>query len=266
MTTGRARLAAAALLAVVAALLAGCVSASQPRRTPPPGSGPAESGAAGPGAAGSGVAGEVSAGAAAWQIPPAELGTQRLFRVHYDGPQGEVGLRVTLWLADTERYRVSAADALGRAVWTLSIADGNGLWLDHRQESYCRFRGAIDLAAVPLSPFRFAALPALLLGRLPEPPAVPPTAGQREYRDADGKRWTFTEADGRVVAWTVWRGGEPAAWWNGRGDEAILSERRDQVQLRWRQVVREALPALPPEPELPASYVLACDGGGSSAR
>ncbi len=201
------------------------------------------------------------AGAGAWQIPAADLGSQRLFRLRYDGPEGEVGLRLTLWLAAPDRYRLSAADLFGRAVWSLSVEVDEGLWLDHRNSAYCRFAGTIELAAVPLSPFRFTALPALLLGRLPEPPAewLEPAG---EYLDDEGKRWTYQASNGRLLKWTVWQRGEPVAWWNGTGNEAILSQRGAGVQIRWREVVREPMARLPSPPPVPASYTSSCAGRG----
>lgn len=211
----------------------------------------------------------VAAGEEAWRIPRAALGSQRLFRLRYDGPDGEVGLRLTLRLAAANRYRLSANDLLGRAVWSLAVETEEGLWLDHRNHEYCRFTGAIELDALPLSPFRFTALPTLLLRRLPEPPArwIEPGA---EYLDAEGKRWSYRSVDGKVVQWMVRQGGEPLAWWNGEGKESILSQRRGSaragvesnlqggLQIRWREVVRERMAILPPPPVIPEGYRVSC--------
>ncbi len=216
----------------------------------------------------SGLSSAAGPGEAVWQIPAADLASQRLFRVRYDGPEGEVGLRLTLWLAVPDRYQLSAADLFGRAVWSLAVDGEDGLWLDHRNALYCRFAGTIELGAVPLSPFRFTALPALLLGRLPEPPAAPAAVTAEvaaepagDYMDDKGQKWSYRVSQGRLVQWTVWRQGEPVAWWNATGKEAILSQRDDGVQIRWREVVRESMPHLPAPPSVPASYSPHCGDG-----
>lgn len=200
------------------------------------------------------------AGPQPWQVPASELATQRLFRLRYDGPEGQGSLRLTLRLATAERYRLTVADVAGRPVSILSVEAGEGLWVEPREETYCRLQSAVELEALPSLRLPLAALPAVLLGRLPATPAGrPPRLGPRfEYRDAEGRRWGAAMAAGEVVSWTLWDGGEPAAWWRRQGDEAILSERRRGVQMRWREVAREPLAELPPPPEIPAGYRSDC--------
>lgn len=248
---------------LLAALASGCASA--PLRPAP------EPGAEAPAAAPEAAAGESTVPGAVppWEIPPALLQSQRLYRVRYDGPEGEGGLRLTLWLAASERYRARAVDLLGRPLWSLSADPAGGLWIDHRADAYCRLRDAADLGALarlPLAPFPLASLPPLLLGRLPAPPAAGSGAsvatpdGEIDYRDAEGRRWTATlEAAvdaGAPVSWALWEegAGGPVLTWLTTGGEAVLSDRAAGVQLRWREVVAEPLARLPAPAEPPADY------------
>jgi hypothetical protein len=194
-----------------------------------------------------------------WEIPASELHTQRLFRLRYGGPEGEGGLRLTLRIVAPARYRVSTVDLAGRALWSLSVEGEDGLWIDHRGERFCRFSGSLGLAALPLSPFPLPALPALLLGRAPAVPAgrVERTAGRLEYQDSQGRRWRVETAGREVLEWTLWGEAGPAVWWRRQAGEAIVSERERAVQIRWREVLRESLLALPSPPEVPAAYAAA---------
>jgi hypothetical protein len=188
-------------------------------------------------------------GATAWQIPPAAYGSQRLYRVSYSGPEGEGSFKLTLRLAAPERYQVTTADPVGRALWSLDVAEDSGLWLDHRNRTYCKFEGRFDISGVPLAPFPLLSLPSLLLGRLPaEPVATPQEKGKDiEFKDAMNRRWTASLASGQVISWTLWDGAKPAVLWVQRDEWAILSDRAQKVQMRWKEVVREALPG-PPHP------------------
>lgn len=181
---------------------------------------------------------------AAWSLPTAELGSQRLYRVSYDGPEENGSFRLTLLLETPERYQVRTVDPLGRALWTLDVAGEQGLWTDHRNRLFCRLDGAFDLAAARLAPFPLPALPALLLGRLPAPPATPVEGegdGRISYRDAEGRRWSARLADGLPAAWTLYGEDGPSLLWSRQGDESYLSDRLRGSQLRWREVVREGL-------------------------
>jgi hypothetical protein len=106
-------------------------------------------------------------------VPAAAYGSQILYRVAVSGAEGEGSLKLTLRLASPARYQAQAVDPLGRAIWGLDVDGDRGLWLDHRAHTYCRLAGAPDLAFLPLGPLSLAALPPLLLGRLPVPPADP---------------------------------------------------------------------------------------------
>ncbi len=183
-------------------------------------------------------------GAAPWQIPPAAFGSQRLYRISYSGPRGEGTFRLTLRLAAAERYQVMAVDPIGRALWSLDVDAERGLWLDHRNRGYCTFNGSFDVADVPLAPFPLLSLPALLLGRLPAEPAAPPQAKGSDltYRDDQERRWTARLAGDEVESWTLWDDSSPAVLWVKREDWAILSDRAQGAQVRWKEVLAEKLP------------------------
>lgn len=222
-----------------------------------------------------------------WQVPPGALGTQRLYRVGYDGPDGGGSFRLTLRLAAPERYQVRAVDPVGRALWSLDVAGAGGLWLDHRADAACRLTGSLDLAAGQLTPFPLASLPALLLGRLPSAPAGPleepapegseeeaaagdegaaegpgatAAAGDRRlaFTDAGGRRWSATLAAGAPVSWAMSEPGEgaPSVWWRRHDDEHLLSDRARGVQLRWRESVVEPLSGALAPLEVPTGFRL----------
>lgn len=189
-----------------------------------------------------------------WQIPAEALGTQRLFRAHYDGPDGGGGFRLTLRLVRPDRWQAQG-NALGRKLWSLEADGEEGLWIDHREDVFCRLDRRLELAGSLLAPMPFRAFPALLLGRLPEPPTAGAEVRRRPggeivFAGADGRRWRARVEAGRVRRWTLAQDGRTIAWWQTRGDEAILSDRRNGVQLRWRPVVEEHL-ARPLDPLAP---------------
>ena len=144
-------------------------------------------------------------------------------------------------------------DPLGRVVWGLDVAADRGLWVDHRNHTYCRLDGPLDLAFLPLGPLSLSALPPLLLGRLPAPPAdaasaTPGGTGTLTYRDAAGRRWSAALRDGQVVSWGVWQddAAGPILSWVSSGGWAVLSDRRKGVQVRWREALREPLRRVAP--------------------
>lgn len=198
-----------------------------------------------------------------WQVPESELGTQRLFRAHYQGPDGGGGFRLTLRLVALDRWQAQA-NALGRKLWSLEADGEAGLWLDHRKDVFCRLEGRLELAGSVLAPLPFRAFPALLLGRVPEPPhdsGVAHRGGEWVFGGADGRRWRARIEDGRLVRWTLGQGRRTVAWWELRDGEAVLSDRDRKLRLRWRPVVREPLagplePLAPP----PGYRAVACQG------
>lgn len=183
-------------------------------------------------------------GAAPWQIPSAAFGSQRLYRISYSGPRGEGSFRLTLRLAAAERYQVSAVDPVGRALWSLDVDADRGLWLDHHNRGYCTFNGNFDVADVPLAPFPLLSLPALLLGRLPaEPTAAPQVKGSElTYHDDQERRWTARLLGDEVESWTLWDEEQPVVLWVRREGWAILSDRAQGAQVRWKEVLAEKLP------------------------
>jgi hypothetical protein len=178
-----------------------------------------------------------------WQIPPDALGTQRLYRVSYSGPEGEGSFKVTLRLVSPERYEIQAADPVGRALWSLDVLDERGLWIDHRGRAYCVFEGRFEMRGFPLGPFPLLALPSLLLGRVPAEPAGPVEQKGEEtvFLDAAGRRWAATAEGGLVEGWNLAEGDAPTVWWRLYEGSAILSDRGRGVQIRWREVLREKL-------------------------
>lgn len=200
------------------------------------------------------------AGAAAvplWQIPPSSLGTQRLYRATYSGPEGEGSFRITLRLLSSERYQVQASDPLGRTLWSLDVAAGGGRWLDHRNRVTCAFTGALDLSGLSLGPFPLVSLPALLLDRLPAAPegAVETTGRELRFRDASGRSWSAAEAaDGGLASWSLGAEGGSTVWWTHREGWSILSDRARKAQVRWSEVTAEKLVREPPPIIPPADF------------
>jgi hypothetical protein len=197
-------------------------------------------------------------GVPAWQIPAGELGTQRLFRVSYSGPEGEGSFRMTLRLAAAERYQVQAVDPVGRSLWSLDVAAGRGLFLNHRARTSCIFQGSFDLSGVPLGPFPLLTLPALLLGRVPSEPASPPPeqhGREISFHDASDRVVSATvREDGVVERWTLSESGAPTVWWFRQDNWAILSDRARGVQVRWREVLSERLKQEPAALAVPPGY------------
>ncbi len=198
-------------------------------------------------------------GVAPWLVPPAAYGTQRLFRLHYQGPEGEGTLRLILRLASPERYRLVIADRLGRSLFTLDAAPTGGLLLDHREGLACPLEAGVEIEGLPVHPLPFEALPAVLLGRLPAAPArgrpEPAAGGGLEFRDATGRRWTAEVGErGEVRSWTLWQQGEPSLWWRSDGGQAVLSERERGAQASWRELGSEPLARPLPSPEMPAGF------------
>ena len=176
-------------------------------------------------------------------LPETELGTQRIFRIRYDGPEGEGRLRLVLRLERSERYTITTADVLGRALWSLSLIDGELVLVDHRAESFCRSAGEVLLPEVALAPLPLASIPGVLLGYLPVPPGAEIQVDDEasiEILEPSARRWTARREGERLESWTLWLGEVPTLWWISGQDGGILSHRRG-VQFRWRQVVRENL-------------------------
>jgi hypothetical protein len=187
---------------------------------------------------------------AAGELPAEALGTQRLYRAAYGGPEGDGSFRATLRLVAPERFDLRIADRLGRPLWTLRVEGAGGWWQDHRREVACRDLGALVLPGLAGAPVEARALPRLLLGLLPvdaeaSGEASPGDAGgEVELRDAQGRVWTVASAGGRPERWTLADADGPLWWWRRDGRGGVLSGRQGR-QLRWQEAVVEPLAGLP---------------------
>jgi hypothetical protein len=172
-------------------------------------------------------------------LPTEALGTQRLLRAQYDGPEGRGGFKMVLRLEHGDRYDLSAVDGAGRALWLLQVRGGEGLFQDLAEERFCRLRTAAALPGGLGLDLPLAALPRLLLGRLPvEVPRA--EAAKGSWQDGE-RKWAWSAPDGELTQWTLSEGGEPAVWWSRRGAEATLSVRRRVTQVRWQSSVTEPI-------------------------
>ena len=201
------------------------------------------------------------ADAAPWDLPAAAVPSQRLYQGGYEGPEGGGSFRATLRLAASDRFRLDAADRLGRLLWTVGVDGGSAWWVDHRAGVWCPDLSRLALPGLGRGPVPATALPAMLLGVLPARPAVPATAtadGDLDFQDAAGRHWRATLAAGRVNSWTVTHGVQPVWWWRRQGKGGILSQRQGR-QLRWQEVVAEPLRGELPPRAVPAGYRESCD-------
>ncbi len=193
-----------------------------------------------------------------WSLSPGDLGTQRLYRATYQGPDGELGFRLTLYLLDRQVYAMSATDGLGRKLWSLSVdRENQALWLDHRRKEFCAVGGANSLEIVPLAGFPLTSLPRLLLGLMPVEPAteLADDGIDLSFVDVHGRKWSGSREGGSSLAWwSLKLQGEPAVWWRARGKGGVFSDRRGQQQLTWREVARESLAKEPAPLTVPAGY------------
>ncbi|HWN43711.1 MAG TPA: hypothetical protein VNW71_15900 [Thermoanaerobaculia bacterium] len=194
-----------------------------------------------------------------WQIPADAYGTQRLYRAHYSGPEGEGSFHVTLRLVSPVRYQIVAGDPVGRSLWALDVTAERGVWLDHRNKATCSFEGSFDVSGIALGPFPLLSLPSLLMGRVPAEPSSEAEPERKEkqveFRDEIGRRWAAeVSADGRVEGWRLWDQEQPTVWFIRRDNWAYLSDRTRGVQVRWRETVHENLKQEPAALQPPAGY------------
>lgn len=212
---------------------------------------------------------------APWEIPEAEWRTQRIVRMRYEGPEGSGTLRLVLRFEDPETFHVSASDRLGRRWWDLGVSEGEALVLWVRERTFCRYAGDLEIPALSLGPVPARAVAALLMRRLPVPPAdssageetaVPGRPDRRvelDFEDRLGRRWTTETTRAGPKRWTLWRGERARASWSADVDGmARLVESDRGLELRWTQPrAATELVAPLPAPAVPSGYRPGvCDG------
>ena len=176
-------------------------------------------------------------------VTAAPTAAQTLYRVRYDGPEGDGSLRLVKRQVAADRFQLQAADTFGRAVWSLDLDGREVLLVDHRRGEACASSGDLRVPEVALRPLPLTAVARVLDARTPL--EAPPGVDRADWTDDDGRRWTSRTEDGLLAAWTLWQSGEPQLWWTRQPRGGVLSH-RDGSQFRWRQTAREDLP--------PASY------------
>lgn len=195
---------------------------------------------------------------APWEIAPTAQMSQHLYRISYQGPEGKLSFKLTLYFGDATRFRMDGADTVGRRLFSLELQTGGAaLWLDHRNEEYCRLAAADLPRALPLARLPLEALPRLLFGRMPATPAgqLSLEADKVSYLDAAGRSWNgVLDAEGRLASWTVKEGEESVAWWTRQGGEGIYSDRKAGLQVRIVEQVAEKLATLPAPIVIPEKY------------
>ena len=182
-----------------------------------------------------------------WTVPAASVSRQYLLRLDAQGPDGRADAKLTVRLESSERFRIAAADSLGRRLWSLDVEGPSGVWTREGPVGACRLpgNGVLRMPELRLD-LPVAGLPALLLGRLPvapRDPAIDLRSGER-WTGADGREWSATLAGHALVRWTVWKdGSSPLAWWRAAGNGGELSLREPAMRLRWRIVAAAPLAA-----------------------
>ena len=180
---------------------------------------------------------------------------QTLYRVRYDGPEGDGSLRLVMRQVAPDRFQLQAADTFGRAVWGLDYERDEVLLLDHRRKEACVAGRELRVPEVALRPLPLPAVARVLSGRVPVP--APEGADPADWTDEAGQRWTARWEDGLLAAWTLWQREKPQLWWLRQENGGILSH-RDGSQFRWRRTAYEKLlPSSYRRLDAPQGYVLA---------
>jgi hypothetical protein len=200
-----------------------------------------------------------------WIVPSAELDSQRLLRARLVSEEGRGRFRLLVRLQNPERYQIRATHPLfNQRLWTLDVSGEQAVLVDYQQHMVCRYEGAAEIAAIPLGPFPFASLPALLLGYLPLPPAGAPERPSPRalaFEDAEGRRWT-AELDHDVVDSFAVEGEERVTWRRDEEGWYVLAADARGLDLRWRETLREPLTDTLQSIEAPADYAAGpCDLG-----
>lgn len=189
-----------------------------------------------------------------WALPAGALDTQRLYRVRYEGQEGQGGMKLILKLSSASRFQVLTSDALGRPLWSLEAKEEETLLVDHRAKEFCRAKD-IHLPDPVLEAMPWRSLPRVLLGYLPTDPETihRSSAEEIDFRGSDGRRWTSRLEAGRPKSWVLWEDSRPALWWSRRGEGGMVSHRQG-IQIRWREIVAEPLQSPVLDLQIPSGY------------
>ena len=187
-------------------------------------------------------------------LPDEALGTQRLYRVRYQGAEGGGGLRLVLRLAAADRFSLAASDSFGRAVWTLALAASETTVVDHRLSEYCATGADVRVPEAALAPLPVSMLPSVLLGRLPVSSGRAAAGDELDLVDSAGRRWTARNDEDGLASWTLWDEGEPSLWWLAQGRSGGVLSHRGGSQFRWREGAVEPLAEGAELLEPPAGY------------
>jgi len=190
----------------------------------------------------------------AWTVPAEALGTQRLFRVRYEGQDGRGGMKLVLRLSSESTFEVLTSDALGRPLWSLQTSEMETLLIDHRARVFCR-ASEVRLPDPVLAAMPWQSLPRVLLGYLPTKPAriERRTTDEIDFRGEDGRRWTSRLATGQPSSWVLWEEDRPVLWWSRQGEGGMVSHRQG-IQIKWREIVSEPLLDPVAELQIPSGY------------
>ena len=199
-----------------------------------------------------------TASATPWIVPPQEHGTQRLFQARLESTQGSGRFRLLLRLRDPQRYQIRATHPLfNRRLWSLDVEGDHAVLVDHHQHTVCRYQDEAEIGAIPMGPFPFESLPALLLGYLPLAPAKDlerPTSGLIAFDDELGRRWTAVLDGGIVRRWEVAGDEIGNVSWERREDWDVLQAPQEELDVRFRETLREELAGGIDELQIPADY------------
>jgi hypothetical protein len=189
-------------------------------------------------------------------VPAAEHSSQRLYRARLESEEGRGRFRLLLRMRDPERYQIRATHPLfNRRLWSLDVEGDAAVLIDHQQHTVCRYQDEAEIGAIPLGPFPFESLPALLLGYLPLAPADDPETvadGELSFVDALGRRWVATLAGGAIARWEL--RGDDTVTWEKQSEWYVLHAVEEGLDLRWKETLREPITEPLRAMEVPADY------------
>jgi hypothetical protein len=188
-----------------------------------------------------------------WSLAPGDAPSQRLFRVQVRRGAESGGMRLVLRLWSPLRFEIAASDPLGRPLWSLVARDERGAWRVAGARGICRQdpRRPVEWPRLGLA-LPAAHLPSILLGRLPEAPGdgtvIPAETGSFAFTDPAGRAWRATLEAGTLVEWSLSAAAGDLEW-RREAPGGRLELAAERLEIRWREVAREALrgtaPALP---------------------